>query len=302
MLYHMRQKVPRILALVLAPLLIACGNGPQLDTSVAKDIFAENRNPVGLLEARFANDSNTAQFGQRLGYEYHAHIYCTAFLRDDGMILTESECLFNQKRRKTVDNGEMRVYFRRPTDTATEEVKIKRTVIASRAFNKNWTVLEPDNRHALLAKYGGLSLKSHLETLAEGETTQETRIVFVVPPNSSGEARIAVNYGTIEMDMQLESEILRRANEIRRTAASTSVIPLSIEDATRLAREQVTADATAALANAPRVDMRVRDPIEFSSAGGLVLKDGVVIAIMGRSNNKAKDRRESAARVGNLPF
>ena len=279
-------------------LFVACGSGPNLDTSEVNDVFADGKNPVGLLEARAAKESNTAQFGQAIGYEYHANQYCTAFLREDGMILTESDCVHNAKKRKAVETGQIRAYFRLPSDSQTEEIKIKRVVASGVANSKNWVVLEPDNRFTLLAKYGGLALQSHQEAMAEGETTIETKIVSIIPPTSSGETKYAIHTGTITNDFQIETAIRERAQELMRISNTR----LLLEDALKEARRNIEADPASALSAVPRVGIRIREAREFSSAGGVVLRDGKVVAIMPRSINKGKDRQETASRVGNLPF
>lgn len=324
--------------------VIACGTGPHLDTTGMEREFPNGQNPVGLLEARFAKQPDGQQFGQQIGYEYSAHHYCTAFLRTDGLILTESDCLFDSKNKRMVDTQNMRVYFRRPKDERTQEVAIKRVVKSTKAFDQNWVVLEPNDRFNLVAKFGGLRMESHLTMLAgdkpasapklleepgkeaEAPTIEriqhefqaledagfraaprvvnlgknaavEARLIAVNPPDSSGLARMTRGAGAVQAGDQIESVVKALAAELRRQNGK-----LTTAEAEARARARVNKDPATELATTGRVSVRVLERQEFGSHGGVVVRNGAVIAIMPRSLSKTPNRTENGLRAGGLPF
>lgn len=173
-----------------------------------KQMFS-GKNPVGILEVEDGQKDKRSSFGIQIGETRGQNLYCTAFLADDGTVLTSGECLAETGGKGT-DPRKLKFYLRVPGSDKTEKFSIFAVRSHSQEDNHNLTVLVVDHARELINTFGQVALREGNPTTDDLKKDLSGLAIVADSPNGSGQVAIRV----INVDLSTSAKITTAAEDL----------------------------------------------------------------------------------------
>jgi hypothetical protein len=260
-------------------LLSACGNHAILEVSDVEGEFATNQNPIGLIEAQ--DLSPESSFGFSLRYPYQEHIYCGAFLQENGEIITNSDCIQNNGRIAAPEG--IRLILRNP-GLDQEEFEIEKILINQNDSRNNWAILIPKERAYILNKYGSLSIAETLPETNELKNGVSTNLFSVDKPDRSGIAKLR------KFPAKLDTKPAWDKCERKAIAENKIKNPKLDEQELKSISSQLTESFLKNSLADSQLIPAIYPANKISAGGGVMLSGGKVVGILSAPNSKANGK------------